>query len=139
MRKRVQWNSTLPTRTQQNLKDICDVNKILEKHHKTGMITHVNSGKPISGDFTGYRDFRTNLHLVKQAKAAFADLPSHVRKRFGNDPANLLEFIEKKENYDEAVKLGLIEPKPEKPQASKNDDKTTQNGPTTSPATSPAT
>jgi len=34
-------------------------------------------------------------------------LPSDVRKRFSNDPAELIDFLADKKNDEEAIKLGL--------------------------------
>ena len=36
-------------------------------------------------------------------------LPSRVRRRFDNDPAELMEFLADEANREEAVMLGLIE------------------------------
>ena len=38
-------------------------------------------------------------------------LPSDVRSRFGNNPAELLDFLNDNSNYDEAIRLGLIHAK----------------------------
>lgn len=132
-RKRVQWKSDLPSMTQQHLKDECDVNSILEKYRRTGYIGNINSRQPIGGDFSQLQDFKQNLDMVKEAHNMFESLPAHVRKRFANDPANLIDFVNDSQNYDEAVKLGLVT-KPVKPNEAKNDDKTTNNQPLTPPA-----
>lgn len=130
-RKRVQFKSDKPSLTQQNMKDECDVNSILDRYRKTGMINHIRNSPGQYGDFSTFQDFKTNLDAVKDAYAQFESLPAHLRKRFANDPANLVEFVMDNENYDEAVKLGLV---PEKAPAQKqkpaqNDDKTTINQP----------
>lgn len=135
-RKRVQYHSDRPSRTQQHFKKECDVNSIMEKYRKTGMMTHVRSTSPSVGDFSAYGDFKTNLDLVRNAADEFAALPAHIRKRFNNDPANLIEFVYNDENREEAEKLGLVPQKvaPDTSIAS-NDDKTTIKALETSPAT----
>lgn len=51
---------------------------------------------------------------VMKAKDAFMTLPSEVRRRFQNDPAELLEFIEKPENKEQCIKWGIFDkPKPQ--------------------------
>lgn len=45
------------------------------------------------------------------ARDAFNELPAKVRARFGNDAYAFLEFLGDRNNYDEAVKLGLVVPK----------------------------
>ena len=42
----------------------------------------------------------------------FDNLPSDVRNRFNNNPAQLLDFVADPENKEEAIELGLL-PKPE--------------------------
>lgn len=132
-RKRVQWKSDLPSMTQQHLKEECDVNSILEKYRRTGYIGHINPRAGQSGDFSNLQDFKQNLDMVKSAYSMFENLPAHVRKRFANDPANLIDFINDSQNTDEAIKLGLAI-KPEKPIEATNDDQTTINQPQTPPA-----
>lgn len=123
------------TMTQQQFKDDCDVNSILEKYRKTGSISHLNNNQPQYADFSGYQDFQSSLHMVIEAQAKFDALPAHVRQRFGNDPAMLVDFLSNSENSDEAIKLGLkVAPAP---QAQPNDDKTTTSAPKQAEATQP--
>jgi hypothetical protein len=63
------------------------------------------------GDFTGIGSYQDALNRVISADAAFMDLPSAIRARFGNDPQQLLNFVQDDANYDEAVKIGLISKK----------------------------
>lgn len=128
-RERVQFFSDKPSRTQQHMKNECDVNSILEKYRKTGMINHIQQRQPKYADFSSYQDFKSNLDMVKETFAQFEQLPAHLRKRFQNNPEQLIEFLHDDSNYDEAVKLGLVT-KAEPPKAT-NDDQTTN---TASPA-----
>ena len=63
---------------------------------------------PQSGDFTGLPDFHTAMNMVRQAQEEFLRVPAEVRARFANDPAKLMAFIDDSSNYDEALKLGLV-------------------------------
>lgn len=99
--------------TQQSFKDECDINKILERFGLTGEMPE-NPRLPQSGDFTGVSDFHTAMTAVRKAEEGFLELPANLRARFGNDPQNLLEFLEDVKNKDEAVKLGLVEKPPER-------------------------
>lgn len=99
--------------TQQSFKDECNINMIVEKYTKTGQWG--NSLKPgtkvpMFGDFTAAPDYQECLDRMIAAQADFDSLPSRLRKRFNNDPYELLEFLQNKENKDEAVRLGIIEP-----------------------------
>ncbi len=49
-----------------------------------------------------------------EAQENFMRLPANIRKRFDNDPAQLIEFINDPNNLDEAINIGLAK-EPEKP------------------------
>jgi phage internal scaffolding protein len=95
--------------TEQAHKRETDVNEIVKKYDKTGLITHIANFEAKFGDMTGM-EFQKAQEMVANAKSQFEMLPSEIRNRFANDPMNLLKFMEKKENRDEAIKLGLIHP-----------------------------
>jgi len=107
-RKRVQTTIQGPSMTQQQFKNQCDINQIIKKYEKTGMITHLNNNQGNYADFTNIKDFQTNLNMVINAQSSFDALPSEIRKRFGNNPSNLIDFVQNNSNYEEAVKLGLV-------------------------------
>ncbi|QGH73554.1 MAG: scaffold protein [Microviridae sp. ctITQ3] len=123
-RKRVQTVIEGASMTQQQFKNLCDINQIMKKYENTGMVTHLNSRQGTYGDFSQVKNFQENLNMVMHAQAAFDSLPAAIRKKFANDPSQLLEFVQDDSNYDEAVKLGLVLPKPDS-QSAPNDDETT--------------
>lgn len=96
--------------TSQEFLQESDINYIAEKFIRTGEAPQVLN-LPTSGDFTGIFDFQSAMNLIVQAKQEFMALPAKTRTRFNNDPAELLEFVADRDNYDEAVKLGFIPPK----------------------------
>lgn len=98
------------SRTKQAFRDECDVNQILAKWQKTGLVTHVASQPPKFGDFDVVPDYQASLNAIIAADSAFMALPSSVRDRFSNDPAKLFTFLQDSANKDEAIKLGLIDP-----------------------------
>lgn len=93
--------------TEQCHKDLCDIEKILDRYDRTGLITHVNKAKANYGDFTLVNEYQESLNLVLEAQDAFDDLPSAIRKRFGNDPGAFFEFVTNPDNGGELVKMGL--------------------------------
>jgi len=97
----------------QSAKEECDINVIVARFGLTGQIPQ-GYKPPMSGDFTGVNDFHTAMNAVKEAEASFMQLPAHLRKRFGGDPQELMRFLDYGKNRDEAVKLGLVPPKPER-------------------------
>ncbi len=94
--------------TEQAHKDACDVNKIVRKYDKTGLISHVSKIEAQFGDVTGV-DFKDAMDLITNANFMFDQLPADIRKRFNNDPRYLLTFMEDENNRDEAIALGIID------------------------------
>lgn len=84
------------SKAQQHMADECDINKIMEKYEKTGLVTHVNR---FQGDYSDYLDTPEDLHdamnRVIEAENMFMTLPAKVRARYDNDPAKFLDFVDK--------------------------------------------
>lgn len=107
----VKKNFVLPSRTKQAFRDECDINKIMQRFKKvmnSDYLSRFNSyvGGQF-GDFSGVSDYRTAIEQVSQARGVFDALPAKVRARFGNDPAQFLDFVQNPKNVDEMVSLGL--------------------------------
>lgn len=100
-----------PSRTKQADKDQADINRLVSRWMKSGtMPNYFNEANGQFLDVADVPDFRTAWDTVIQAQNLFGSLPSTVRERFGNDPANLFAFLNDASNREEAVKLGLLEP-----------------------------
>ena len=97
-----------PSMAQQHFKDECDVNNILRKYESTGLVTHVANGTPSYGDFSSVLEFQQAQNILIEAQDAFEALPASLRKRFDNDPAVMLEFIENPDNREEAENLDWL-------------------------------
>lgn len=110
-RPRVQTEFSGETMTQQHMAEDCDINNILRRYSQTGVLSHFREGGTYE-DLPGAIDFHEAMNLVVQAQEMFDELPSDIRKRFGNDPAQLLQFCEDRDNLDEAIELGLV-PRPQ--------------------------
>lgn len=93
--------------TEQHHKKECDVNQIIRKYDKTGLILHVSKFEAKYGNLTGL-DFQNMMNTITHAQSMFQQLPSEIRNRFKNDPGALIQFMENPDNRDEAIKLGLI-------------------------------
>ncbi len=104
-----------PGRTRQSFAADADMNNIYSKYQRNGILGDPSAPvrKMFFGDFTDV-DFNASANKLASVKQAFDALPSNVRDRFDNDPAQLLDFIVDPANKDEAVELGLLElPAPE--------------------------
>lgn len=96
-----------PGRVKQAFKDECDINSIMARYNRTGILPQSRIGA-LYGDVSALTSYQDGLDLVSRIDDAFAALPAAVRARFGNSPENLLDFLGDKRNLDEAVRLGLV-------------------------------
>lgn len=106
---RCDYKDDSPSLTKQSFKDECDINRIMSKWEKTGVIDHVRQIQGQYGDFTDVKDYRSALDAVIQAQDAFDGFPAELRARFSNDPALFLDFVQDPSNMEEMIKLGLAE------------------------------
>lgn len=83
---------TSDTKTQQHLKEVCDVNYIMNRWLKTGVLDHVKQHAPVYGDLENF-DLQESLNKVIKAEEAFMALPSKIRKLCGNDPQNFVDWM----------------------------------------------
>lgn len=95
--------------TKQSFKDECDINKIMEKFQKTGVLNHYASHAPTYGDASPV-EYLDALLVISTANEMFADLPASVRKRFNNNPEEFLEFAQDPKNVKQMRELGLASP-----------------------------
>lgn len=110
--KRVVQVNVSERRAEQHHKQICDINHIVRRFQKTGLVDHVSSIKGSYDDFTGIGSYHECMNKLIRAEEDFLKLPASIRKEFDNDAGVLLDEIQKPENYDKMVKLGLLNPKP---------------------------
>lgn len=118
-RERVQFTTTGPSMTKQSMQQDCDINNILAKYQKTGLITHVRAGGGYE-DLPNDLDYHNSLNIVMEAQASFDALPSTVRREFDNDPARFLSFVADPDNVDRMRELGIV--RPAEPTAKKDAD-----------------
>lgn len=95
------------TKTQMHQQHDADINTIMDKYAKTGVLT-VNPALPQYGDYSNPISYQNSLQLVINAEAQFNALPPKIRERFANDPAKFLTFCEDENNKSEMEALGLL-------------------------------
>ena len=94
----------------QSCKDECDINEILRRFGKTGLMP-VNPLEGTYGDFSDATDYQTAMNALIASEREFDALPSNIRKHFNNDPYELVKFVENPDNFEKGVELGIFEPK----------------------------
>jgi len=107
-RLRVQVEFTQPTLTKQSFREECNINSIMARYEKTGLINHVAGREPIFGDFSEIPDYQTALDIVYTAEDQFLQLPAQLRKFFNNDPSFMLAYMQDPKNKAMCQKLGLL-------------------------------
>jgi len=100
-----------PSMAQQHFKDECDINQIMARYQRTGILTeNPGSSRPLFGDFSDVSDFQSAQNAILDVHDSFMSLPSSIRARFDNDPGLLLDFLSEEVNRNEAISLGLVNP-----------------------------
>lgn len=103
----------LKSRTKQSFAVEADINNIIAKYNRTGVMVDpgaVNRARvPLSGDFSTLGGFDDVQNRLVDVINLFDSLPSGLRKELDNDPGKLLPFIDDPDNRDRCVQLGLID------------------------------
>lgn len=130
---------TQPSLTQQHSKDEVDINKIMARYIKTGVIDHVAKYEPQYTDNTAL-DYHESQNIILKANDMFSELPSPVRKQFNNDPASFLDFVSDESNHSKLQEMGLTTtpPQPSPPTSPPQPVVQPTEPNTTPPATAPA-
>lgn len=102
------------SRTLQSDAEAADINNILKRYQRTGLLPEMIKTNPRYGEFADVPSYQEALNIVKLAHEQFDNLDAHVRARFQNSPEEFLAFTSNSDNLKEMVELGLaIEKKPE--------------------------
>ncbi len=97
-----------PSRTKQSFKDAVDVNKIVARFEKTGLVDHINKNQGSYADVSDMREYPEALRIIQKGKDLFSSLPASMREKFANNPANMIAFLDDPKNKKEAIKMGLL-------------------------------
>lgn len=110
-KKVIEFNCVGKSRTQPQFAEDCDITTIVERYYQSGQwpTNARNIDHAQYGDFSNVSDFTDALELIQNAKENFQELPSSIRNKFHNNPAEFYEFVQDETNYDEMVDLGLAE------------------------------
>lgn len=102
-----------PGLTKAEFQDECDINKLMERYEKTGLINNVNKSVPVYLDLgdASALDLMSAMNTLNAAEAAFNSLPAQVRAVFENDPMSFVAFAEDEANKDQLREWGLVKPK----------------------------
>lgn len=108
-KRRIQITFSTKGRTKQSFKDETDINNIIRRFMRIGVMDFTNKNQGRYGDTTGI-EYQQAVNTVAAAKSLFNELPAELRARFENEPARFLDFVQDERNRDEARELGLLKP-----------------------------
>lgn len=108
MSKRVQITNFEKTLTKQSFRDECNINNIMAKFAVTGVLPETDETRGYYGDVSSLQDYQTSLNQVLKTQEVFSNLPSKIRTRFDNDPAQFVDFVSNPNNVSEMEALGLL-------------------------------
>lgn len=100
------------TRTQQNFAEEADINTIVNRFLRTGVMPNSIDAPPQFADFEEVFDFQSAMNTIRAAQESFNALPARTRARFGNDPHEFVAFCSDENNAEEMIKMGLRVPPP---------------------------
>lgn len=81
------------TKTQQHGKEEADINVIVSRFLKTGVMPQIPL-PPQFEDFGEEFNFQDAMNTIAAAKFSFAQLPADQREAFGNDPITFVKTID---------------------------------------------
>lgn len=100
-----------PSLTRTEFQEDCDINHLMARFEKTGVISHINQRQPIYADLSEMPDtLEEALAQLEAGKAAFMSLPAAVRREFDNDPVEFVAFAADPDNIDQLREWGLAKP-----------------------------
>lgn len=110
--QRVQLECNDSSRTKQNFQKECDINTIMGKYKKSGLLSHVAKFQGNYDILPSEIDFHASQNAIIAANESFDSLPASIRTEFQNDPGLFLKMVDDPDNHDRMVELGLIKPTP---------------------------
>ncbi len=90
---RVSSRTTQKSMTKQSFKKECDINAIMARYQKSGIVDHINTHEAHYGE-TSAQSFTEAQFLIAEASSMFEELPSKARAYFQHDPKAFLSFME---------------------------------------------
>lgn len=106
-------DSSKPSLTQQEFKESCDINNILAKFAVQAQALGVEPSQLMPqdqgtyGDFSNLDDFQTAQNKIAFLNDQFSNLPSNVRRKFGDDLNTFIGALSDPTRIDELGELGV--------------------------------
>lgn len=102
-------------RTKQEFKEECDLNVLMKRYERTGVLPTARIGNPMYVDAADLPSYQESLKIVRDAHESFEALPSRVRAQFENNPEAFVAFAADPANKDQLREWGLGKPQEPRP------------------------
>lgn len=99
------------TMTKQSLAANLDVNNIIKRYTKTGILLNAQNLEAVYGEITSM-DLREALEKVSKADEMFSQVPSKIRAQFDNDAGAFIDFATNPANIAQMREWGFANPEP---------------------------
>lgn len=97
--------------TKQSFAEECNINNILDRFIRTGVIDHVSKFGAVYGDFGTGAEFQEHMMQIANAQNMFNELPARARQYFNEDPAQFLDYVNGDEvTVEKLHELGIASP-----------------------------
>lgn len=97
-----------PSKTDQQYKDEVDVNEIIRRYKKDGIVPHVKNINAQFADVSDIPDLMQGMERIAHAKEEFLRVPASIRAKHKNNVVDFYNWLADPANKEEAVELGLM-------------------------------
>lgn len=106
-----------PSLTRQEFAEECDINILIDRYERVGVISHMNVTPPQFLDVSEVPDLLEAQRILAAAGEAFMTLPAKIRREFDNDATQFVQFAQDPANLAQMREWGLAAPEkvPEPP------------------------
>lgn len=99
-----------PSMTQQHFEHECNINNIMCRYMKTGILPDpLSSSSPTYADVSDFPSFEEAQNKLCRVKECFEGLPSEQRRQFGDNVNNFVQFMSDTNNLEKAHQMGIID------------------------------
>ena len=113
---RIRTENNEQSMTKQNLIDQADINKLIKSHGVTHIVQNANALEALYGIEITSMDLQDAQQMIYDAEKLFNEVPSELRKKFGNDAGAFIDYATNPDNLSEMQKMGLAPPPPPTPE-----------------------
>lgn len=101
-------------RTEQAHKAEVDINQIVKRHAgREDLLMNTSQIMNLQFDDNPTNDFQEMMNMVIQGQQAFEQLPLEIKRKFGYNPAEYMDYVRNPDNRYQLIQWGMIEPAPE--------------------------